>query len=228
MRTRQPPVCVLVSGGLDSAILVHRVLQDGRGVLPLYLRCGLRWEAVELYWLRRLLRAGRSPRLAPLCVVDVPLGSVYGPHWSLTGRQVPSARSADHAVYLPGRNVLLLSYTAIVCAQRHISTIALGALKGNPFGDASPAFLDQLGKCLTRALDYPIRIVAPLRQVSKPQLIRQAGHVPLHLTFSCLRPRGYRHCGRCNKCAERQRAFHVAGAADPTRYASRDMSRTVA
>ena len=31
--------------------------------------------------------------------------------------------------------------------------------------------------------------------------------MPLELTFSCIDPRDGLHCGRCNKCAERQEAF---------------------
>jgi 7-cyano-7-deazaguanine synthase len=31
---------------------------------------------------------------------------------------------------------------------------------------------------------------------------------------------GERHCGRCNKCAERRKAFADAGIADGTPYAS--------
>jgi 7-cyano-7-deazaguanine synthase len=42
---------------------------------------------------------------------------------------------------------------------------------------------------------------------------------PFHLSFSCLQPHGLRHCGRCNKCAERQLAFRKAGVPDPTTYA---------
>lgn len=212
--------CVLVSGGLDSACLVHRYVERRGEVLPLYLRCGLFWEEAELYWLRRFLQAVRTPLLRPLAVVDVPLGSTYGAHWSLTGRAVPGSRSADQAVYLPGRNVLLLSHAAIVCAERRIPAIAVGTLKGNPFRDASPRFFHQMARVLTRALHQPIRVEAPLRRLSKARLIRSADGVPLALTFSCLHPRGHRHCGRCNKCAERRRAFRKAGVSDPTTYAN--------
>ena len=219
MRHQRPPTCLLVSGGLDSGLLLHQFLAQGVRVAPLYLRCGLVWETVELHWLRRFLREVRSPRLAPLEIVEMPLAGLYASHWSLTGRGIPSAASADAAVYLPGRNVLLLGAAAIVCARRHLSTIALGILKGNPFGDASPRFLTEIASCLTRALRHPIRITAPLRRSSKSQLIRSAPDAPLALTFSCLRPRGMQHCGRCNKCAERRRAFRRAGVLDPTRYA---------
>ncbi|MBI3021472.1 MAG: 7-cyano-7-deazaguanine synthase [Candidatus Omnitrophica bacterium] len=221
MRERSHPTCVLVSGGIDSAVLLHNFLADGGTVLPLYLRCGFRWEAAELYWLRHFLRAVRSPSLAPLAVVAVPLRSTYGAHWSLTGRHVPGARSADRAVYLPGRNILLLSHAAIVCAQRRIATITIGILKGNPFGDATPGFFAHLAGCLTQALQRPILIRTPLRDLSKTQVIQSAAKaVPLQLTFSCIDPRGHLHCGRCNKCAERQRAFRDADVPDPTVYAN--------
>jgi len=211
-------IAVLVSGGLDSAFLVHARLSQGDRVVPVYCRCGLSWEAVELFWLRRFLRAIRSPRLHPLIIVETPVRSAYGSHWSLTGRRVPGTRSRDAAVYLPGRNLLLLSHAAVVCAQRRIGTIALGTLKGNPFADATPRFISRMARVLAEALGRPIRIIMPLRRLTKSALLRSASGAPLSLTFSCLAPRGRSHCGRCNKCAERQRAFRRAGIADPTRY----------
>ncbi len=59
VRVRRSAVVALVSGGLDSLILVRRALAGGSTVWPLYVRCGLRWEAVELAWLRRWLRPSR-------------------------------------------------------------------------------------------------------------------------------------------------------------------------
>lgn len=220
MKRHLQPTGVLVSGGLDSAVLVCRLLRQGGRVLPLYMRCGLRWETAELSWLRRFLRAVCSPTLAPLQVVEVPLRSTYGAHWSLTGRRMPGGRSDDRAVYLPGRNVLLLAHAAVVCAQRGVCRIALGLLGGNPFGDASPRFIAGLARCLTQALGQPIQVVTPLRHTAKPALIRAPAGAPLALTFSCLQPQGLRQCGRCNKCAERRRAFRAAQLPDPTPYAA--------
>jgi 7-cyano-7-deazaguanine synthase len=188
-------------------------------VVPVYLQCGLRWEAAELHWLRRVLRYLRANALRSLQRIELPLHGVYGHHWSFTGRRVPHATSRDAAVYLPGRNVLLISTAAIVSAERGMSAIALGVLKGNPFGDATPRFFARLADCLTQALSYPIRVLAPLRRLTKAQLIRSADPACLAFTFSCLNPRGLTHCGRCNKCAERQRAFRAASVPDPTVYA---------
>ena len=216
MRGRSNITCVLASGGLDSAVLLARLLRAGGRIWPVYLRCGLAWEAAELYWLRRFLRAVRSPTLLPLTVLDAPIRRVYGPHWSLTGRGVPGSRSADAAVYLPGRNLLLLSYAGLAAAQRGVTRLALGTLRGNPFPDATPGFFRAMAHGLSTALSRPIRVETPLRRLTKHQLIEAAHDVPLALTFSCLRPRGIQPCGRCNKCAERRNALQLAGISDPT------------
>ena len=211
-------VCALVSGGLDSLLLVRLLLGEGATVHPLYVRGGLIWEPAELWWLRRWLCALPRTRLKPLVVVPVPLRSLYGRHWSITGRHVPSSRSPDRAVYLPGRNVVLLSHAAIYAAQHDISTLAMGLLSGNPFGDATPAFFERFAACVSQALSRSIRVRAPLRARTKAQWMAAAVGQPLGLTFSCIQPSGRRHCGRCNKCAERQRTFRQAGILDPTRY----------
>lgn len=218
MAQQRDVVCALLSGGLDSGVLLDRLLRAGARAVPVYLRCGLSWEDAELYWLRRFLRAVHRRSVAPLVTLELPLGGVYRPHWSVSGRNVPRADSPDAAVYLPGRNVLLVTGAAIFCARHRLSAVALGILRGNPFRDASKRFLTQLAACLSQALGHPIHILMPLAPFHKAQLIRAAEGVPLELTFSCLRPRGRRHCGRCNKCAERARAFRQAGVPDPTDY----------
>jgi 7-cyano-7-deazaguanine synthase len=210
---------VLASGGLDSAVLLGELARTHRRVFPVFVRMGLRWEATELYWLRRFLKQLDSPRVQPLHIFDLPIDDVYENHWSLTGKRVPGARSADQAVYLPGRNLLLLSKTAVFCALHHIPTIALAPLDANPFPDATPAFFRRFEETVSRSLSHPIRVITPFRRLSKPQVIQRGAHLPLHLTFSCIAPRGCLHCGQCNKCAERKRAFREAGVPDLARYA---------
>src|SRR5262249_12845777 len=98
------PLAVLVSGGLDSAILLAEPPPDGPAVPPLYVRFGLYWEEIELAHLRRFLDALAAPALRPLTVLDMPVRDLYGDHWSITGRGVPGAATPDDAVFLPGRN----------------------------------------------------------------------------------------------------------------------------
>jgi 7-cyano-7-deazaguanine synthase len=212
---------VLASGGVESAALLVWALERYRSATPLYVRAGFRWEAAELRWLRKLVARLGDPRIAQPVVLDVPVRDVYGGHWSLTGRGVPDARSPDAAVYLPGRNLFLLSKAAVYASLHGLDAVTIGPLKDNPFPDATPAFFDAMGQAIRLGLETSVKIETPFRQIHKADLIARHRHLPWSLTFSCIRPAGARHCGRCNKCAERQQAFAEAGVKDPTRYAGR-------
>src|SRR5262249_40230295 len=104
-------MAVLVNGGLDSCMLLDEMLSVHSTVHPIYLRCGLSWEREELNHLGRFLGRIENAALRPLQILDVPVTDLYRDHWSITGRQVPDADSPDEAVFLPGRNVLLLAKT---------------------------------------------------------------------------------------------------------------------
>jgi 7-cyano-7-deazaguanine synthase len=219
MSTPDPTtLAVLVSGGLDSAILLGEALRDAAAVQPLYVRHGLSWEAAELQHLRRFLDAVRGPALRPLVVLEMPVADLYGSHWSLTGQGVPDADSPDEAVFLPGRNVLMLAKAMLWCQLHGVPAVALAPLGSNPFPDATPAFFDDFQDVVNRGLGGAVRVLRPYAGLSKAEVMRRGRDLPLQWTFSCIRPAGGRHCGRCNKCAERRRAFADAGLADRTDY----------
>ncbi|HEY6319206.1 MAG TPA: 7-cyano-7-deazaguanine synthase [Acidimicrobiia bacterium] len=208
---------MLASGGLDSAILVGELLRQGRAVQPIYIRFGLTWEAVEETHLRRFLETMPARGLVTL---GFPIADVYGAHWSLSATDVPDADSPDDAVYLPGRNLLLVAKAAVWCALHDISTIALGTLKGNPFSDSSATFFAGLASVVQTGLDWPFEIVTPFSELTKAHVLDLGRELPLQHTFSCIQPEGEQHCGRCNKCAERRRAFSDLSLEDVTAYAT--------
>jgi 7-cyano-7-deazaguanine synthase len=213
------PLAVLISGGLDSAILLGESLRARRTVHPLYVRHGLFWETAELQHLRRFLEAVQAPSLQPLHVLEMPVADVYAAHWSITGRDVPGADSADEAVFLPGRNVLLLAKAMLWCHLRGVPAVALASLESNPFPDATPAFFTAYQNIVNQGMDGAVQVLRPYAGSSKTEVMHRGRGLPLQHTFSCMRPVQGRHCGRCNKCAERQRAFADAGMSDPTPYA---------
>ena len=218
-RSSPPPLAVLVSGGLDSAILLAEAARAHPAVYPLYVRSGLCWEAVERTHLDRFLAAVRTPALQPLHVLELPVADVYGPHWSITGEGVPVADTPDEAVFLPGRNVLLLSKALLWCHLNGVPELATAPLGANPFPDATPEFYDGFAAIVSRAVGGNVRVIRPYAALHKADVLRRGQGLPLAETFSCIRPVGEWHCGRCNKCFERQRGFAAAGMADPTRYA---------
>ncbi len=218
-RAAATPLAVLVSGGLDSAVLVAEAARTYPAVHPLYIHTGLSWEAVERAYLARFLAAIAAPALRPLVVLDEPVRDLYGAHWSLTGQGVPAAGSPDADVFLPGRNVLLLAKSLLWCHLHGVPEIAMAPLAANPFPDATPAFFDAFSAAVNRAVGGTVRVLLPYAHLHKNELLARTAGLPLEHTFSCIQPVGELHCGRCNKCFERQQAFRDAGRPDPTRYA---------
>lgn len=208
---------VLVSGGLDSSILLGELLRQGQPVQPLYVRFQLIWEPAELAMLRQFLQRLACPQLRPLVVLDLPLTDLYGSHWSIDGQQTPGANSPDEAVYLPGRNALLLLKAGLWCQLHGVSRIALGPLSTNPFADARADFFRRV-EDLLETYAARLEILAPFLGLKKPAVMRMGRGLPLEWTFSCLAPVDSSHCGRCNKCAERRQAFREVETSDPTCY----------
>jgi 7-cyano-7-deazaguanine synthase len=237
---------VLLSGGLDSAVLLADEAARG-DVQPIYVCVGLAWEPAERRIVDALLGnplfAGRT---RPGVTLSVDMRDVYAvTHWAMVGRP-PSYHTPDEDVYLPGRNIVLLSKAGVFCAAARLDRVVIGTLEHNPFPDATPEFRSTLARALSLGLAHDLQIDAPYASLSKADVVRRgvALGVPFELTLSCMSPSesgfegdGFQavsvdvtsgrsedrhlplHCGRCSKCRERHDAFVQAGILDPTEYA---------
>ena len=209
---------LLLSGGLDSCILLHHLLSQGRQVQPFYIRTGVLWDRSEFAAARQFAEAVATPNLRSLVVLEVPLHDVYAGHWSLTGQNVPDAKSSDEAVFLPGRNSLLLVKAAVWCQLHRIRELGLATLGTSPFADATSDFITRFQEAINFGAVFPLRIVLPFAGFTKRQVMELGRNLPLKLTLSCIAPWDGHHCGACNKCEERRHAFAQAKILDPTHY----------
>ena len=215
---------VLLSGGLDSAVLLADEARN-HDVYPIYVSVGLAWEPAERETLAQLLSDPTlAGHVAPLAPLTIDMRDVYAAtHWAIEGRP-PGYDTPDEDVYLPGRNVVLVGKAAVYCAATSIHRLVLGTLAGNPFPDATPEFFLSYAAAVNQAVNGSVQVLRPFAGMKKVDVIRRDRELPLQLTFSCIQPcrilEGFMHCGRCNKCGERRRAFHDAGVPDPTQYAS--------
>lgn len=210
---------LLLSGGLDSAVLLGLLLDQGHRVVPFYVRTGCAWQDQELAAAQRLLSTLARSNLEELVILDMPVADLYDNHWSISGRDVPDEHTADDAVFLPGRNPLLLLKPVLWCHLHGVPRLALATLAGNPFDDAAPEFFAYFQAMIGQATRACIDIVRPFEQMTKQDVMLAGKRLPLEHTFSCLAPEDGLHCGRCNKCAERARAFRLLRVNDPTPYA---------
>jgi 7-cyano-7-deazaguanine synthase len=231
------PTAVLLSGGLDSAVLAADEATRGE-VHPLYVSVGLAWEEAERAIASSFLaHAPLKGRARPMVSLGVDMRDVYAAtHWAMEGRP-PAYDTPDEDVYLPGRNVILLGKAAVYCAAARIDRLVIGTLAHNPFPDATPEFRATMARALSLGLDRGLAIDAPYANSSKADVIRRGAAlgVPFELTLSCMNPppsapspqssalsppSSALHCGACSKCRERHDAFVEAGIPDPTTYAT--------
>lgn len=225
MSTPHATAIVLISGGLDSAVLLAHESQRAE-VQPIYVSVGLAWEHAERRMLRKLLAAPVfAGRVGKLETLEFSMRDVYAPtHWAIRGTP-PAYDTPDEDVYLSGRNLVLLTKAGVAAATRKIPRIALGLLADNPFPDATPEFFEAMNRTLALGLNHAIEVVTPLVSMHKEDVIRlgETLQVPLDHTLSCMNPVDGPlplHCGRCSKCRERRDGFGAAGVPDQTAYAN--------
>ncbi len=231
---------VLLSGGLDSAVLLADEASRGAtDVQPVYVSAGLAWEPAERAIVERLLATAPFAGIRPLASLSVEMRDVYAAtHWAVRGTP-PSYHTPDEDVYLPGRNIILLAKAGVFCAVAGLTRIVLGTLAHNPFPDATDDFRSALARALSLGLAHDVHIEAPFAGRSKADVTRRGIElgVDFSLTLSCMSPHGAdqtdgdrartapggpdgpMHCGTCSKCRERHDAFLELGIADPTCYA---------
>jgi 7-cyano-7-deazaguanine synthase len=221
---------ILLSGGMDSAVLTAQLLADGHPVDAVSVHYGQR-HARELHAARDIARHYRIAH----DVVDLGVLRDHLTGSALTGGPgVPEGHySAPSmaATVVPNRNMILLSVAAGIAAARGHHQVATAVHAGDHpiYPDCRPAFIAaaSLTAQLATAGYGDVEIIAPFARQAKAD-IALAGvrlGVPLHLTWSCYQG-GDQHCGRCGTCVERAESFHLAGVPDPTAYADPDFYLT--
>ncbi len=224
MSTSASKAVVLLSGGMDSAVVVAIARAEGLQVHALSVRYGQRHSA-ELDAARRIAaRLGAREHK----IVDIDLRAIGGS--ALTADiAVPETASVGIPVtYVPARNTIMLSLAlgwAEVLDARQIF-VGVNAVDYSGYPDCRPAFVEayeRLANLATKAgvEGRALRVRAPLIDMSKAEIVRQglALGVDFAETVSCYQADDQgRACGRCDACRLRAQGFVDADAPDPTRY----------
>jgi 7-cyano-7-deazaguanine synthase len=212
------PVAVLLGGGIESTYLIRQYLASGELVVPVHVHCGLIWDNCEEAHVRRFLAASINPRLYPLVSIRLPLREFLGNHWAVNGSNIPLAGAPASDLEIPLRNLALLAFAVHKLGDLRKIRLALGTTADNCYRDGSRDYFDRCEAVLTLEAGRPVQVLTPLISLSKADVIRQSDRHTLALNFSCVNPRGGRHCGACIKCGRRKQAFRAAGVQDPTEY----------
>jgi 7-cyano-7-deazaguanine synthase len=216
---------VLVSGGLDSAVLLAVARSEGFACHALSFDYGQRHRA-EIEAARRVAAALGA---ASHKVLELDLTQIGGSALTDAGIPVPEAPAEGIPVtYVPARNTVFLSLALGYAEVAGAADLFIGvnAVDYSGYPDCRPEYIaafQTLARLATRAgvEGAPITVHTPLIRLSKAEIIsRGAGlGVDFSLTVSCYQADAEgRACGLCDSCRFRRQGFAAAGIPDPTTY----------
>lgn len=226
-------VVVVLSGGIDSSVLLYSALDSGKSVSLFhghYSKPSSQNELAFAKW------ASSHHRL-PLEVVD--MSGITSMQVGYVDPVFIAADEADMKAEQLGRdNVTSGFYTMVSAAAYYaqitdVDTVAFGLIRSQAerrpgleesFGLFSD-FIAHLNPTAPRLL-----IKTPLINHAKSEVVKlgQSLGVPFEKTWSCSSAAQFLlHCGVCSQCEERKQAFAEAGVDDPTQYKNNSGSELV-
>ncbi|MCI4567776.1 7-cyano-7-deazaguanine synthase QueC [Lysobacter sp. CFH 32150] len=226
---------VLVSGGMDSAVVLAIAREQGYAVHALSVRYGQRHTS-ELDAAARVAHALGAVAHKTVNVelrsiggsaltddIDVPLDTDHHPIG------VDAVKDDIPVTYVPARNTIMLSVALGWAEVLGAADIFCGvnAVDYSGYPDCRPEFIaafEQLANLATKAgvEGAGLRVHAPLQFLSKADIVREGLRLGVDFaqTVSCYQADSEgRACGHCDACRLRAEGFAAAGVADPTHYA---------
>jgi 7-cyano-7-deazaguanine synthase len=219
---------VLVSGGMDSAVVIAMAREQGFAVHALSLDYGQRHTSE----LAAADRVAKALGVVAHKTVSVDLRSIGGS--ALTDEiDVPldeaSGADAIPVTYVPARNTIMLSVALGWAEVLGAADLFCGvnAVDYSGYPDCRPEFIAAFEKLANLATTAGvegagIRVHSPLQFMSKADIVREGVRLGVDFadTVSCYKADDEgRACGHCDACRLRAEGFAGAGIPDPTRYA---------
>ena len=140
---------------------------------------------------------------------------------SLVNRDIKMTPAFSQPIIVPFRNAIFLSVAVAHASGIGAEKIFYGAQGSDvPFyPDCRKEFYQSLEKAAQLGTDTKIQIEAPFSAITKAELLKlgEKLSVPFELTWSCYFDQE-KHCGKCESCINRKKAFKEANITDPTDY----------
>lgn len=211
--------CVVVlSGGPDSSVVAYWAKKQGYDVHCLSFKYG---QIAEKEVKHAALIAERLG--FPIKVMDMSnLKDIFMGVTSLCDRNIALTSAFSQPIVVPFRNAIFLSIAVSFAAGLCAGKIFYGAHGSDAkfYPDCREEFYKSFERTARLGTEMNIQISAPFSGVPKSELIKKGAElgVPFELTWSCYLD-AEKHCGKCESCVNRKKAFKEAGVADPTEYA---------
>ena len=188
-------IVTLVSGGLDSSLMACLAKEEGVTQYPLLVNYGQICFGEELSACKKVLA---KLDILPFQVMDLHgFGALISS--SLTKLNLRIIKDA----FLPGRNLLFLLAGASYAYETSSNSVSLGLLSEDYhlFPDQTKEFVSSAEKTIQKAMGRSIKVITPLIEFTKKDVLRLAEIHRITDTYSCHMGRSD-PCGKCISCKE--------------------------
>jgi len=210
--------CVVVlSGGPDSSTVAYWAKNQGYNVHAITCKYG-QIATKEVEYATRIAEKLKIP----IKLVDLSsLKDIFTGVTALCDETIPMTSSFSQPIIVPFRNAIFLSIAVAYAVAVGATSVFYGAQGSDePFyPDCRTEFYKSFQATARLGTEKDIVIEAPFSNIPKSETIKlglKLG-VPFDLTWSCYLNES-KHCGKCESCVNRKKAFREAGVTDPTEY----------
>ncbi|MHA1344814.1 MAG: 7-cyano-7-deazaguanine synthase [Candidatus Heimdallarchaeaceae archaeon] len=232
---------VLFSGGLDSTACLYWALEQYDDILLLSFKYGSKEdEVIQRLNLKFAEIYNLKSRIITLDFLEE-LSSKRGSKLASSESNLPEFSSFEqlndskltketaNQVWIPARNILFISTaSAFADSYKEPVHILFGANKEEAatFPDNSPEFVERMNDAINLGCLNKISVLAPFNTQVKREIIDflVKKEAKFEYISSCYQVQewskeGYPiHCGICESCQRKKRAFQESGFSDPTFY----------
>lgn len=225
-RSELKKAVVVLSGGLDSLCLGAYLSKqyDLYGITFSYgQRASRELEAAK--------RVGRILNLKEHKIIPIDfMKSLYGTSNVLTNTKKLLPSKFEYSIVVPIRNAIFITIATAWAFSLKASLVAYGAhTNDTKYPDCRPAFSKKIESALNQGeidgiklgIRNKIKVWSPYSAgISKSSLIKTGYEKfgnKIFQTWSCYANSKY-HCGKCESCNNRRRAFIESKIADKTKY----------
>lgn len=221
MESDKRKALVVLSGGQDSTTCLYWAIEqfDAANVETITFDYGQR-HRIELDCARAVADDAGVPNV---CLPIDTFAALGGNSLTDETQDVTGNNDADSGLpdtFVPGRNIVFLTFAAAYAWRRRIGNIVTGVAQTDYSGypDCREQTIESLQQTLRLGMESDVVIHTPLMHLSKRQtveLARDLGAIDaMALTHTCYN--GERPpCGECAACKLRAKGFAEAGIADP-------------
>jgi len=214
-------VIILLSGGMDSTVLLYYCLQEYDVISSISFDYGSKHNQREISYAQHHSSLNGIPHKT--IGLDF-INKLFKSDLLLSGGPIPDGHYEEKnmkTTVVPFRNGIMLAIATGLAESMGADTVTIAAHSGDHaiYPDCRNDFMEHMNFAMQRGTYNNTHLLRPFISMTKAEVAKLGAdlQVDFEQTWSCYKGRDI-HCGTCGTCVERREAFLLSDITDPTIY----------